>query len=390
MGVFNYVGAGLAEGFGAGMSAYGADQLRESDLRDREAEYRRREEERAAEQRRREDARLEEIRVREDARAARVPAKGEAHPGDDLIAVAEAIGVPRGKLTAFGAMSSGKVTTGEAQDAGQILRGEMPSRDVSLDDPGRRPDRVDDLAERGQSSAQVPKYTEARAAEIAVASVDGLRKAMGLAHVKNATDAAQAEDIEHKTTNTDRWRDSGGKDTAAGGAALIQHGKSPFSANGTNELDGTAPKGSVAASQIREHDARAASLREGGGKGGDKANRVQSTFTDNEGYRVAVMANGPPQRVMIDGKPVKSAEWGRRVDAEVGRLRKTIGAMDVSEDELRTSAERRLAGDSSGSTAPARPASAASGSLPPGARLVGTSKGKPVYELPDGRRVVQD
>lgn len=198
------------------------------------------------------------------------------------------------------------------------------------------------------------------------------------------------------------------------------------------------------------------------GTNADGTQKVRKTLVDSEGYMVGVYDDGP-RRLMIDGKPVRSGDWSKRVDKIADGLGKSIGGIGKTPQELRTAAEQTLTASAPASdpTPPERGASqipagvqadrdaeagkliirselggdvdraraevqrvegeiaktpsadgkailrehanrlragiAASAAsapaiagLPKGARQIGTSKGKPVFETPDGKRFIQD
>jgi len=188
-----------------------------------------------------------------------------------------------------------------------------------------------------------------------------------------------------------------------------------------------------------------------GATNADGTPKVQSTYTNSEGYRVALFKDGT-EKVLG-----RSGDWAKRVDKLASDLGKGVGGIGKSPQELRTLAEQTLlnstiapASPASGASAPSRAASVVSPevqqgrdsdraailadeykrttnpgdrdaltreidrldpasrakararagigtnpnpvptALPPGAKQIGTSKGKPVYETPDGKRFIQD
>lgn len=70
--------------------------------------------------------------------------------------------------------------------------------------------------------------------------------------------------------------------------------------------------------------------------------RIQSTHTDADGYLVGVTRDGNARRLTIDGKPIRSGEWAKRIDA----VAKTLGAapqnFNKKPEELRQMAEKAL------------------------------------------------
>lgn len=89
----------------------------------------------------------------------------------------------------------------------------------------------------------------------------------------------------------------------------------------------------------------AASMRAGGAGGASAGGgrRVQKTITGDDGYVVNVFKDGTSGRLLIDGKPVKASEYGKRVDSIVNQLRKSSAGFGKSEPDLRRMAEDSLA-----------------------------------------------
>lgn len=97
----------------------------------------------------------------------------------------------------------------------------------------------------------------------------------------------------------------------------------------------------------------AARVRAEGGTEGGKANTLQSTSVDGQGFRVGVFKNGEVRRLTINGQPVKSLDWTKQVESVVKRIEATPDGMGKSQAELKKMAEEYLA---SGETAaPPRP-----------------------------------
>lgn len=91
-------------------------------------------------------------------------------------------------------------------------------------------------------------------------------------------------------------------------------------------------------------DARVDAATVRGGAGGAGGNKVQKTTVDADGFIVNVFKDGSSKRLLLDGKPVKSGEYSKRVDSLVNQLRKSSAGFGKSETELRTQAETSLAG----------------------------------------------
>lgn len=330
MGVFSYVASGMAEGAGRAAAGYGRDMARQADLRDAEEERRRREQATYERQ-------IDVTGLREELRAQRTGAGGggKKSPADDLRALADAIGLtPRGVFDAAG--TSQGLSAEESRDAAGMIRGEEPQK-TTMSIPAE---------DRGPGDAEAitaPKYMPGQAADMMRKSWDGLARVMGIANTTSAKDAAEGTSIEHTTQDADAFAKG---DATRGGGAMVRQGKGVFSSSGTNELTGQAARGSVAESQIKENEADAVAKRAkaagGGGPAGSKAARVVSRNTDDQGYIVLNFADGTTRRAEIDGQPVKSGEWGKRVDREVQNLRKTMAGMSMKEEDLRVQAETNL------------------------------------------------
>ena len=81
----------------------------------------------------------------------------------------------------------------------------------------------------------------------------------------------------------------------------------------------------------------------GGGRGGS-GNSVQSRSIDQDGYVVLNFKDGTSKRANIDGKPVRSQDWSKRVDSMVKTLADSTAGMSKSVPQLRQEAEQMLMG----------------------------------------------
>lgn len=118
-----------------------------------------------------------------------------------------------------------------------------------------------------------------------------------------------------------------------------------------------------------------------GGAGGAGGVKVRSTYTDDQGNKIAVMSDGT----------TKTLGRGMDFDKQVSNLVNTMGKNDyqfskLPEAEKRAKAIERLTG---GGAQTAGDNKSAAASLPTGAVKVGTSGGFPVYQTPDGKRFIQ-
>lgn len=82
----------------------------------------------------------------------------------------------------------------------------------------------------------------------------------------------------------------------------------------------------------------------GGGRSGGGANSVQSRSVDQDGYVVLNFKDGTSKRATVDGKPVRSQDWSKRVDAMVKNLQNSTAGMNKSVQQLRQEAETMLMG----------------------------------------------
>lgn len=227
MGVFSHMAAGAVDGLGRGVTAYGADLMRNA----------------AADER---DAQLRGGAGGAGGAAKKSPAQNLSDLGDLMLS-------GKGALS----MMAGGMAPSRANDAAGMMRGEQPMTDVSLDSPDRRPDRIDNLAASGQAAAQAPKYSDGQAAALFTEAFTSLRRAMGIANPDAADNIANAEQTEIVTAALKAYQ---GGDVQAGRAVLASKGKTTYGTSG-DEMTGQAPAGSVAASQIEENLGQAAEAR---------------------------------------------------------------------------------------------------------------------------------
>lgn len=98
----------------------------------------------------------------------------------------------------------------------------------------------------------------------------------------------------------------------------------------------------------------------GGGAGGGATNSFQKVIENESGYMVGIPKDStkPAVPILIDGKPVRSQAWSKRVDAMTNELAKSTDGIGKPRAELRKAAEDMLAGK-----APAAAPAAGSGNL---------------------------
>lgn len=190
----------------------------------------------------------------------------------------------------------------------------------------------------------------------------------------NADDMAKGEQTLAETNLLEK---ASRGDRKAGEGLLYAKGKDPV------ETEARADAQIAKADKDDRTDPNA--RRGGAGGGAPKAATVRSTKVDEQGNVIAVMSDGTT-------KPL-----GIKSDAFNARVAKVIGDMEKNDnkfaklpaDEKRRQAVQRLG---AGGDAPAQsgtPAAGAVKALPAGAKQIGTSGGKPVYQTPDGKKFIQ-
>lgn len=257
-GAFSYIGAGIADGIGRGMTGYGVNLMQQAEAkaqRDQQLQDR---------------LRLEEERQKD--RLELSAARGAGGAGKDPIARLQELGEMMLSGKATGALMAGGMAPTEARDASSLASGSMPMQEVGLSSPDRRPDRIDDLEESGQTTAKAPKYTPGSAAQLMASASQALRRAMGIVNPEAADNVAKAETEEWRAGALKRYEQG---DVASGRAALAASGETTFGQAG-DELTGAVPKGSVAESVVRENTARAAASNALAGKYGAEKEKIVS------------------------------------------------------------------------------------------------------------------
>lgn len=132
--------------------------------------------------------------------------------------------------------------------------------------------------------------------------------------------------------------------------------------------------GTITAAQIRKGAS-------GGGGSGDAGLRVQSKTVLADGRIALTMRDGSTKIATDDnGKPLTAIAFEQLVGREADAVGKTLeGGM-----KPRAAQRQEAAGN-----LPKPPAGLPKG-LPAGSKQIGTSKGKPVYETPDGKRFIAE
>lgn len=124
----------------------------------------------------------------------------------------------------------------------------------------------------------------------------------------------------------------------------------------------------------------------GGGGGGGAGGKIHKTEKDSEGYLVGVFKDGSTKRLLIDGKPVRSQDFEKRVDKVAHTMSTGIGGLGKSTEAVRKEARDSLLKTAETEEPKASPKKI--DKLPEGAKQIGTAGGKPVYEVinPDGTK----
>ena len=132
--------------------------------------------------------------------------------------------------------------------------------------------------------------------------------------------------------------------------------------------------------------ARSGSGGGGSGGGGGAAGKIHKTEKDGEGFLIGVFKDGGTRRLLIDGKPVRSQDFEKRVDKAAHDMSQGIGGLGKSAEKVREEARNALLKTAEPEEKNGTPKKL--DKLPDGAKQIGTAGGKPVYEVtnPDGTK----
>ena len=249
--------------------------------------------------------------------------------------------------------------------------------DIARNGAGQTVDRaVED--ESGGHSVKAAKYEPGTGKAAMERGQQILMRAMKLADPAHADALSKSETTDYQRGAAQRAEKG---DAGAARGALLAAGKGEFGESGTSHVTGVPTKGSVAESQIVENRAQA----------GNASASAKKHMADVEKLKAEVSG---------DLKKSSAEKLTTTLNAINGLIRtyKEDGGDDDSLKERRelqqtaraiaAELERRGLGGASKPDAPAAPKPAAIGKLPAGAKQIGTSKGRPVYETPDGKRFV--
>jgi hypothetical protein len=142
-------------------------------------------------------------------------------------------------------------------------------------------------------------------------------------------------------------------------------------ADAARDVANTRATATVTAAQIR-------GAAKGGGK--DAGSTVQRTIVQDDGSVVAIMKDGS-RKVMTkdDGTPMRSIEAEKLVSSVSKEVGKSLDALGATPEKNRQRARDMLP----------KPPKQLTG-LPAGAKQIGTSGGKPVYQTPDGKKFIKN
>lgn len=75
----------------------------------------------------------------------------------------------------------------------------------------------------------------------------------------------------------------------------------------------------------------------GGGRGGGAA-RVARTVPDDNGWMIDYWTDGRKTKALIDGKPIRSHEWAKRVDKKAAEIGKSMQGSNMTPEQLQAKA----------------------------------------------------
>ncbi len=280
-------------------------------------------------------------------------------------------------------MAVGGATSRETIDAGIALgQGQRPmTQREGVGDSG------------APENYNAPRYTAGEEANIRAQTQAAFYRAFGLRDPSHADDLAKAHQTMQGAELARQYATTGDVRSAEG--SLVTQGKGVMGAGGTSEITGRAAPGSKAEAEIRTEGARqgllGAQVKTESTKqsenvaqasaAGAHAKKMSGDEIKEERKRVADRLKDLDQRednLVKEGKDDvlgdNKAERDRRraaIDAERTRLHAESDALG-----------KRIGGG------PAAAPKATLNALPAGARQIGTSGGKPVYQTPDGKRFI--
>lgn len=78
----------------------------------------------------------------------------------------------------------------------------------------------------------------------------------------------------------------------------------------------------------------------GGGGAGGTGGKIHKTEKDGEGYLIGVFKDGSTRRLLVDGKPIKSMDFEKRIDKIAHDMSQGLGGLGKSTSELRDEARK--------------------------------------------------
>lgn len=171
-------------------------------------------------------------------------------------------------------------------------------------------------------------------------------------------------------------------DPAQERGALIVQGKGPYDAGGSSVLTGVPAAGSVDAAKIPAEGALARQRNAAAAKTGAEINKLKADAGGN-------IKASSPERLTTTLNAINGLIRTFDEDSMDDATRAQRTELQQMARGIAAELNRRGLGNTAPATAPgpAKPASTLK-ALPPGAKQIGTSKGKPVYETPDGKRFI--
>jgi len=233
--------------------------------------------------------------------------------------------------------------------------------------------------ESGGHTQTLAKYGPTEGEALRAEATRALYQAVGLANPAQADDLSKARNQNQATDYAAEFKTTGSQQAARG--ALVTGGKDFMSNEGTDQVSGLPAKGSVAEARRTAEGALAGERTAHAGKFRADVDKIRAEIDGDikgkTGEKLTTTLNAINGLIRTyDEKSTNDADLADR--RELQAQAKTIAA------ELR---RRGMPADPAAPVpAPAQPTIKA---LPPGAKQIGTSGGKPVYQTPDGRRFIQ-
>jgi hypothetical protein len=263
-------------------------------------------------------------------------------------------------------------------DARAMAKGETPMREVEgaqpMDDEGN-------VMEGPGAPKKVEKYVAGEAQKVREEGRDALWSALKAVNPAHADDLSKSQRTDQGTKFAAEYKAG---DNRAGEAALINDSKPAYD-DGSSNATGQVVKGSLAEAKATEAEKKGAAAvtkanmagSSGGGSKGAAGTELKLEKEDRLAAQVA-LADARKELTAEEAKMKPDPDKVARAQASVDKAK---AALDAS-GERRAAARDKLTG-----SAPAKTAAKLS-TLPAGAKQIGTSGGRPVYQTPDGKRFI--